>query len=188
VAVPSVIGLWAFVVPLWRAYRMRAGAGSAPRATGEPGVALRREGLENASPARRVTEARGRLEEARLTILTAQSLLDDAGRGSWWDILGLSFDRGRAKQGSFGAAVRHLRNAEQLATTAFELLHVEHATEALELDCSPVLFEMDTAWLTDGTIPAVAVHLRIEKARRRAARLLATIESAFGVLGPSDGA
>jgi ribosomal protein L37AE/L43A len=208
VVLPAAVGFWVFVVPVYRAYRMRlagakAEAGEACPACGnedfEPigpevfrckkcgmvsgdGVVarrrqLRKESIQRTPPGERIAAAESALREARLILVSAQSLLNDAAARSKWDIAGLSMDRGQAKQSSFGAAVRDLRNAEELANDALELLDSARLGEPLELDTSPVLLGMDTAWLTDGVIPNVAIHLRIEEARKRASRMLERVEA-----------
>lgn len=218
VVLPAAVGFWVFVVPVYRAYRMRlAGAkaetGDACPACGnedlEPigpevfrckkcrlvsgeGAAarrrqLRKEAIQRSPPGERIAAAASALREARLILIGAQSLLNDAASRSKWDIAGLSMDRGQAKQSSFGAAVRSLRNAEELANDALELLGSGRPGEPLELDTSPVLLGMDTAWLTDGVIPNVAIHLRIEEAQKRASRMLERVEASLVGLAALSG-
>ena len=147
---------------------------------------LRRESIERASPEERIAAAASALREARSILMTAQSLLSDAASHSKWDIAGLSMDRGRAKQSSFAAAVRNLRNAEELANRAFELMRTDAPREPLELDTSPILLDMDTAWLTDGLIPNVAIHRRIEEAQKRTSRTLERVEASLAGLGSAS--
>ncbi len=142
----------------------------------------RAESIQRASPEERMASAVTDLREARSLLMVAQALLNDAASRSKWDIAGLAMDRGKAKQSSFGSAVRHLRNAEDLANDAFALLKTGDPIEARDLDTSPLLFGMDTAWLTDGLIPNVAVHLRIGEARTRAARTLERVEASLASL------
>jgi hypothetical protein len=154
------------------------------RGSGGPRCALR---VRDVRPSHeeRIAAAASDLREARLILMTAQSLLNDAASRSKWEIAGLSMDRGRAKQSSFGAAVRNLRNAEDLANDAFELLSVHGPHEPLELDANPILLEMDTAWLTDGVIPNVAIHRHIKEAQKRMSRVLERIEASLASLGTS---
>jgi hypothetical protein len=181
VLLPATIRLWIFAVPVYKAYRMRR-AGAAADSTDTSRQLPRRESMSGASPEERVAAAARRLREARLTLLSAQALLTDAASRSKWDIVGLSLDRGRDKQSSFGAAVRSLRNAEDLANDAFALLKGNPFAEPLEFDTSPVLWDMDTAWLTDGLIPNVAMHIRIERARTCANRMLERVEASLAGL------
>jgi hypothetical protein len=181
VIVPAGLGWLALAGPLLKARRMQrvdAESGT-PRKSGDlaggpAGMGSRAEGLP--CPGDGAVEAVRRLEEARLLLYAAESLLNDASSGSIWDILGLSMDRGQAKQSSFGAGVRKLREAEDLAYRAFGQLRQGEGREPLELDTDPVLLGMATAWVTHGPSTSLGVQRRVAQARRRARDLLARVE------------
>jgi hypothetical protein len=137
---------------------------------------LRTEAMQRAPLDERIAVAAGDLREAKRALIAAQSLLSDAASRSKWDILGLSLDRGEDKQSSFGAAVRGMRNAEDLAKDAVEILKAAPWTGSVELDPSPLLLGLDTAWISDEWLGDVAMHLRIGRARKSAASLLERIE------------
>ena len=193
VIVPAGLGWLALAGPLLKARRMQrveaesdaqrksGDLASGPAGKRPPGDGLPRTGAGAA-------EAVRCLEEARLLLFAAESLLNDAASLSVWDILGLSMDRGRSKQSSFGAGVRKLREAEDLAFRAFALLEQRDGREPLELDTDAVLLAMSTAWVTRGPLLDLGVHRRIVQARQRTRDLLARIETSLASLPRSPGA
>ncbi|HLK38150.1 MAG TPA: hypothetical protein VKU41_15415, partial [Polyangiaceae bacterium] len=183
VVLPAAIGVAVVAVPVLKAYRMRRAGGAE-----EPIAEVRRRRAAPSPPAdpvARVATARSRLREAQGVLMSAQALLDDAARRSPWDIAGLSIDRGRAKQSSFAAAVRHMRSAADLSRDAFDLLKIEGPGPVPDLDGSALLFEMDSSWFADGVLPSAAMHGRIREARDLAARMLQSVDAALTRLGSS---
>ncbi len=148
---------------------------------------LHRESLDRATAEERIASAAADLQEARRGFMAAPSLLGDAARRSARDILGLSLDRGRTKLNSFGAAMRTMRDAADLASEAFERLGTDPSIPAIEGDANALLLGMNTAWLTEGLLPDVAVHLRIRKASRHAATALQRVEAALASLQGHQG-
>jgi hypothetical protein len=133
------------------------------------------ETFHHMSTEERLASAARDLHEAEATLVAAQALLEDAACLSLWDIAGLSFDRGRAKQSSLGAAARQMRTAQRLAEDAVQALHMNGPNEHIDFDDSHLL-AFDTSWVSDGLMTGVAVHRRIKKARQQASRMLLRIE------------
>ena len=134
-------------------------------------------------PEDRLALAKEGLQQARLELLSAQALLDDARSLSVLDILGLAIDRGRGKQSSAGAAARHVRTAQQLVTEALEAWPLGVAVgEPADWDTDAVMLEADTAWLTDGLATDIAAHMRIRRARRQVPAMLSRIEELLSSL------
>ncbi|HET9953916.1 MAG TPA: hypothetical protein VFQ61_05415 [Polyangiaceae bacterium] len=132
-----------------------------------------------------VRGVRGALLEARLALLSAETLLKDALRASRLDLLGLAFDRGRAKQSSLGAAARHMRNAQQRIADARRHSANPTSLENIEFDCDPLLSELETSWLGDGLFLDWMVHRRILKALDQVARMLEGTEALIRELDES---
>jgi hypothetical protein len=189
VLLPAVIGIWIALVPIRKAYRMRRAedelASGAARPTLQPRLGM--EAIHLMPTEQRLTSAARDLREAHATLVAAEALLKDAVSLSRWDIAGLSFDRGRAKQSSLGAAARQMRTAQRLTEDAVQTLHVSGPNERIEFDESSLLLDLDTAWLGDGLITGVAIHRQIEKARQQASRMLLRIEELLRKIPSSGG-
>jgi hypothetical protein len=181
--VPGLLRLLVFASPVLKAWRMqRAGAElDATRRPSrvEPVEPYRSAGSGHDAGPERPGDPLRQLAEARLVVLTAQSLLDDAAARSWWDVFGLSLDRGRAKQSSFGAGVRHLRDAEHRAAAAFDALGRSRGSALPDLDTSALAMETDSLMASENVVPRTELHRHIAEARRHACALLARIEEAL---------
>jgi hypothetical protein len=127
------------------------------------------------------------LRDARSNLGEAEALLKAATTASLVDIAGLSLDRGEAKQSSWGAAIRHMRTAQQLTTEASELIRTITLRDAThDLDHNALLMSLDTAWLTDGLIVDIAAHLRIKKACTQLQEMSASVEKLRAHLSKQD--
>jgi len=189
VLLPAIVGLWIALVPIRKAYRMRRAedepASDAARTTLQPRLGM--EAIHLMPTEQRLASAARDLREAHATLVAAEALLKDAVSLSRWDIAGLSFDRGRAKQSSLGAAARQMRTAQRLTEDAVQTLHMSGPKERIEFDESSLLLDLDTAWLGDGLITGVEIHRQIEKARQQASRMLLRIEELLQKVSSSVG-
>jgi hypothetical protein len=165
-------------VPIRKAHRMRR-IESDLRSDKEAPVEERRlrvEANHRLSAEERLASAARDLAEAHATLVAAEALLRDAASLSWWDIAGLAFDRGRAKQSSLGAAARQMRTAQRLTADAVQILRMNSSAEPIEFDERTILLDLDIAWLGDGLMTGLAVHQEIKKARQLATRMRRDVE------------
>jgi ribosomal protein L37AE/L43A len=126
----------------------------------------RRARLEKLSPEARRRLALDKLREANLQLELARTSLDQAAGASRTDLAGLAFDRGEEKQNALAAALRYMQSANVHATEAVEAVGLAtEVSEPMDLEQSGLLRSLDTAWLTDGIFPDLAMHLKIRKAR-----------------------
>jgi hypothetical protein len=178
VLIPAIIGLWVAAVPIRKAHRMRR-IESDPGSDKEAPVEQRRLRMEanhRLPVEERLTSAARDLAEAHATLVAAEALLRHAASLSWWDIAGLAFDRGRAKQSAVGAAARQMRTAQRLIADAVQTLRMNSSAEPIEFDERSLLLDLDTAWFGDGLMTSLAVHQEIKKAHQQATRMRLGIE------------
>lgn len=137
----------------------------------------RRAQLDKLSPEARRRLARDNLREANLQLELARTSLDQAVGASRTDLAGLAFDRGEEKQNALAAALRHMQSAHVLGTEAVEAVRLAiDVSEPMDLEQSGLLRSLDTAWLTDGIFPDLAMHLKIRKVQAQLGEMQRTVD------------